>query len=615
MMFCVQCGKEISSVAKFCPHCGAVIAASAPNPGPAPNAGFTPNQGFAPNQSAPNQGFAPNQAPTPENAAGTGPYTYSYGASPSYSAGMGGSAPSSPPTPPEDTEKRGKKGLFIGGAVAAVAVVAAVVFMFVSGVFSSPKGRVEAAFAKTMAAYSNARQAMGLSDVLELAQSRSVSQDFSMEINRINSDLVGYDLSSLQGLGLRFSSGCDWKTRYLGAELAAFWGDNELCSFLMAVDDNILSFASPQFTGGESYGLDTETLGADLVRLGAEDDSIDISRIGFNLFELAEETVPSQQPEGMEQQLKDAAKKLADAVEVEKAGKKTVEVNGNSVNAAAYLVVVPERAMEDYVDALANAMSLADSQEQSRKLLQGIGLDEDTIGDILPDMSGMDPYGEVFDALKLALREIGDLELDVYLDDGYVCAVEYSKEQNGSRLELGVYLGGGDNYVDDFSLTLSIDGDELLVESTGDHGGKDGVFTDATTFRARSGGSTLFRLSSNFSYEPKAAADNFEWRFNANNMASVKMAGQLTAGKDSFSLHLDDVSLTTAGMEICSLSMDYDLSPYRKGAEVSLSGPTLLGDMDLDDLMNMCYDIEYYAQEWAYSMMDLIPEDLYWAFY
>ena len=23
MMFCVQCGKEISDAAKFCPHCGA----------------------------------------------------------------------------------------------------------------------------------------------------------------------------------------------------------------------------------------------------------------------------------------------------------------------------------------------------------------------------------------------------------------------------------------------------------------------------------------------------------------------------------------------------------------------------------------------------------------
>lgn len=584
MMFCVQCGKEISDAAKFCPHCGAVTAASAPKP----EAAFKP-------------GFTLNSAPTPEKTAGTGSYSY-------------GSSPSTPPTPPEDTEKHGKKGLFIGGAVAAVAVVAAVVFMLVSGVFASPKGRVEAAFAKTMSAYSKAMEGMGLSDLTELTQSKSVSQSFSMELNSVNSELVGYDLSSLRGLGLRMSTDYDQKGRKAGAELAAFWGDNEICSFLMAVDDNVLSFASPQFTGGDAYGLDTETLGADLVRLGAEDEDINVSGISFNLFDLAEETAPSQQPKEMEQKLKDAAKKLEAAIKVEKAGKKTVEVNGNSVNAAKYLVTIPEQAMEDYIDALSDAMAMVDSQEQSRKFLRGIGLDEDSIGYLLPDMSGMDPYGETFDTLKQVLQEMGDLELEVYLDGGYVCAVEYSKEQNGSRLEFGLYMGGGDNYVDDFSIKIAVDDEEVLIESTGSHGGKDGVFTDATTLRARSGGSTLFRISSNFSYEPKAKADNFEWRLNLNNMASVKMAGQLTTGKDSLDLQLGDVSLMTAGMEICSLSVDYHVGPF-DGVAAFQPNPTLLGDMDLDDLENLYYDIEYYAQEWANDMMALIPEDLLWAFY
>ena len=583
MMVCVQCGKEISDVAKFCPHCGAVISASAPKA---------------------------ETAPTQGSAAGTG--SYSYGSSPAYSAGVGGRTP----TPPEDTEKHGKKGLFIGGAVAAVAVVAAVVFMLVSGVFSSPKGRVEAAFAKTMSAFSKAGEGMGRPNMAELTQIKSVSQSFSMELNSVNSELVGYDLSSLQGLGLRVSTDYNQKGRTLGGELAAFWGDNEIFSFLMAANDNVLSFASPQFTGGDAYGLDTETIGKAMVRWGMapEDESIDVSSIGFNIFDLAEETAPSKQPEEMEQKLKEAAKKLDAAIKVEKAGKKTIEVNGNSLNAAKYLVTIPEQAMEVYIDALSDAMALVDSQEQSRKFLRGIGLDEDTIGDILPDMSGMDPYGEMFDALKQVLREMGDLELEVYLDDGYVCAVEYSKEQNGSRLELGLYLGGGDNYVDDFSLRFAVDDEEVLIESTGNHGGKDGVFTDATTIRARSGGSTQFRISSNFSYEPKAKADNFEWRLNLNNMASVKMAGQLTAGKDSLDLQLDDVSLMTAGMEICSLSMDYHVGPF-DGVAVFQPNPTLLGDMDLYDLESLYYDIEYYAMEWQYDMLALIPEDLFWAFY
>lgn len=586
MMLCLQCGKEISDGARFCPHCGAATAASTPNP-----------------------------AATSENAAGAGSYTYAYGSSPSSSTGVGGGAPASPPSPPEDSEKRGKKGFVIGGAVAAVAVVAVLLVVLVSNLFTSPKGQVENAVAKSLSAYSKAREEMGLPDVLALTQGKSVSQSFSMELNSINSGLIGYDLSSLQGLGLRVSGGYDQKERRADGELAAFWGDNEIASFLMGVDDNVLSFASPQFTGGNAYGLDTETLGADLARLGLEDEYIDVSSIGFNLFDMAEQTTPSQQPEEMGRKLEEAAKKLSGAIEVEKAGKKTIDVNGASVTAAAYLVTVPVEAMEEYADALSDAMALVDSQEQSRKFLRAIGLDEDVINSMMPDMTGVDVYGEVADAWKQVLRAMGDLELEVYLDGGYVCAVEYSKEQNGSRLELGLYLGGGDNYVDNFSFRVAVDNEELLIESAGSHSGKGGVFTDDTTFRMRSGGSTVFRISSDFSYEPKAQSDNLEWSLNLNNMASVEMLGQLTTGKDSFNLRLDDVSLMAAGMEICSLSVDYELGPYQDGMGAALSSPTLLGDMDLDDLMDLYYEIEYYAQEWAYDVMALIPEDLLWAFY
>lgn len=581
MMLCSQCGKEIGDGAKFCPHCGA--AAAAPTSGP---------------------------AATPESGAGTGSYTYAYGSSTSNSAGVG-SAPASPPSPPEDTGKRGKKGFIIGGAVAAVAVVA----VLVSNLFTSPKGQVEKAIAKSLSAYASAGEKIDLPDMAELTQDKSVSQSFSMELNSINSGLVGYDLSSLQGLGLRLSGGYDQKGRRADGELAAFWGDNEIASFVMAVDDNVLSFASPQFTGGEAYGLDTETLGADLARLGVEDEDIDVSSISFNLFDLAEQTAPSQQSEEMERELAKAAARLGGAIEVEKAGKKTIEVNGASVNAAAYLVTIPEEAMEEYADALSDAMAQMDSQEQSRKLLRAIGLDEDTINSMMPDMTGIDAYGEVFDALKEMLRAMGDLELEVYLDGGYVCAVEYSKEQNGSRLELGLYLGGGDSYVDDFSLRIAVDNEEVLMESTGNHSGKGGEFTDETTLRVRSGGSTLFRISSDLSYRPDGGADNFEWRLNMNNAASLKMAGRLSTGKRSMVFQLDDVTLTAAGMEICSLSVDYEVGPYRNGAEAPLAGPTLLGGMELDELDELYYEIEYYAQEWVYDVMALIPEDLLWAFY
>lgn len=571
-MLCLNCGKEISDGAKFCPHCGAITAAST--------------------------------IPRTDGAGGA-PYTYSYGAV----------SPSPAPTPPEGTGKGRKKGLLIGGIAAVTVVIAALVAVVAGGLFSNPKGTVELAFAKTAAAYSDAAKGMGLPDMTELAQGRSVSQRLRVELNSINSALTGdYDLSSLSGLGLSMSGDYDQNGRRLGGELAAFWGDNELVSFQMQVDDNILSLASPQFIQGKAYGMDTETLGADLVRLGVEDDGIQVENIGFNIFDLMEETAPSQQNEDLEQKVRDAAKELADAVEVEKNGKKDIEVNGKSVSAAAYHVTIPQEAMEAYAAAVKDAAMLVDSQESTRRILRAVGLDEATINDIMSEMEDVNPYGEMFDALDETLRAMGDVELDVYLDDGYVCAVEYAKEKDGRTLEIGLYMGGGDNYVDDFSMRIAMDGEELLMESSGSHGGKDGVFTDNTVLRLRSGGSDVVRINSSFRYAPTALADNFGWTLDVNNAGSVEMGGQLTAGKDSMNLQLGSVVVRAAGLELCSLAMDYSVGPCRE-MSVSLPAPTLLGDMDEYDLMDLYYEIEENAQEWVYEMLGMIPMDLLWAFY
>lgn len=579
-MLCLQCGKEVGEGAKFCPHCGAVTAASAPGPEPAPGQGGGPE----------------------------GP-VYRYG-TPQKAPGPGGD-PWDAPAPGE--KKGGKKGLLIGGAIAAVAVVAALA-VALSGLFSSPKGQVEKAAAKTLSAYADAGKGMGLPNLAELGRSGSVSQSFRVELNSVSSELTGYDLSALGGLGVSVSGDCDREGRRLGGELAVFWGENEIASVQMAADDNVLSFASPQFTKGDAYGVDTETLGADLARLGVEDDRIPVEDIGFNLFDLVEQGVSGGQDEDAKQAAREAGKRLAQAVEVEKNGRKEITVNGKSVNAAGYRVVIPQEAMEEYMDAMEDIVKLADGQEGMRQLLQAIGLGEDVIDEITSEAAAETSYDEVFDALGQMFQAMGDLELDVYLDGGYVCAVEYAKEVDGETLEIGLYLGGGGRYVDDLSLRIAAGGGELLVESSGSHGGKGGVFTDRTVFRVRSGGSTAFRVSSDFRYEPKALSGNFGWKLNVNNAASVEMSGQLTAGKDSVNLRLDDVRLRAAGMEVCSLAVDYSAGPCRDVA-VSLPAPALLGDMDEGDLLELYYTVEENAQEWGYDMIGLIPEDLLWAFY
>ena len=92
-MTCRYCGNELRDDAKFCPHCGAV--------------------------------------------SGTAPMAPVYDSPKAPSGG------------------KGKKGLLIGGAVAAVAVIA-LLTVVVSGMLSNAKGQVEKALSKTAAAYAAA---------------------------------------------------------------------------------------------------------------------------------------------------------------------------------------------------------------------------------------------------------------------------------------------------------------------------------------------------------------------------------------------------------------------------------------------------------------------------
>lgn len=559
-MFCLKCGKEIESGAKFCPHCGA-----------ATSAGF----GAAGGPSAP--------------------------------------TPPEPPAWPEagqDGNKRRGAPLLIGGIVAAALVVVLIVAA-IGGLFSSPRGQVEKAIAKTAAAYVSAGDHLGLPELSKLLEGRSYTQRMSFALNSLSPELTGwYDLASLKGLGVRMDADYDQKGRKMDAEIAAFWDGEDLAVFQMLVDGGDMLFASPQFTKGEAYGVNTETLGKDLVRLGAQDDEIDVEKISFNLFDLMDKALSSQeQVKEAQAAMGDAYKRLFDAVQVEKGGKQKVEVNGKSLDATLYHVVVPEDAMKDYINAWEDAMELVDAQAVSREILLSMGFDKGAVDDMLSGADVSDVYSEMADTLKQAVKALGDLELEVYVSGGYVSAVEYSDRIQGTKVEVGLYLGGGENYVDDLSLEVALNGQKLTIQSTGDHAAKSGVFTDETTLRADSS-----RLTSELRYQPKADNNNFEWEIKVDNTASLSMEGQLTATKNSINLKLEDLSVKAAGSRLLSLEASYYLGPCQ-GMRVSFPSRRLLSDMDEDDLMDLAQDIESNAQDWAYDVMDKLPADLLNALY
>ena len=252
-MICRYCGNQISDEAKFCPHCGAANGGSATPSYPVPT--------------------------VPEAPAGGG---------------------------------RGRKGLLIGGAVAVLAVVTAAA-VAMGGLFSNPKGKLEKAAARSAAAYAQAEARMGLPDTNQLTQKRSISQRMSLELTDISDQLTGYSLSDLEGLGFRMSTDLDGKNRRLGFELAAFWDEEDILSLQLAAENDKLYFASPELTEGDFYGVNTETLGEDLKRMGSEG----AGDVSFNIFDLVDIAAPEGMAEEMEQSLQRAAKDLWDAARVD----------------------------------------------------------------------------------------------------------------------------------------------------------------------------------------------------------------------------------------------------------------------------------------------------------
>lgn len=580
-MICVQCGKEMKDGTKFCPHCGAVNTAAAPSEPPAGGAA-QPGPEYAPQYTA---------------ASSTQP-TYNYGTTVPGADLSDGAAPAG-------GGKRRGKGLLIGGGLVAVAAIVAVIVVFVSGLFSSPHDQVKNALNKTMSAYSDAHSSLGLSDLNKvITENKAYSQRIRLELNSVNGALLGgVDLSSLNGLGLYFYGGLDQPGRKLHYDLGAFWGDDPILSLQMLADDANFYLTSPEFTGNKVYGLNTETLGADLKRLGAEDDELDLDQLGFNFFGLVEALMPADgQNTDMEQALKDAGKQLMDAMKVEKGGTETIQVNGSSVKATVYHAVISEDALKDYVDAWKDSMNMMDVKEMTRSIFQAMGMPQDLIDESMAEMTSVDFYGEIANSLKDIVKELGDVELDLYISDGYLSKAHYEKKINRSDVEIALYLGGGDQYVDDLSLELTIDGETLSLESSGDHSAKSGTYTDETTIRLPGGNG---RLTSEMSYNPKAAIDNLQWELTFNNIATLEMKGQLTSGKDFMQLQLDDVSILASGMEVCSLGLEYYIGPF-EGSDMNTSGAGMLSGMDEAALEALYNEVEDNAQRWINSMQGLL---------
>ena len=547
-MFCKSCGKTLNNDAKFCPFCGAQTAAGAAAGGTAGG-----NGGFKmPEHRVPGRG----------------------------------------------------KGLLLGVAAAAL-VVCVGAGVVLSGVLGSPQDKVEKALGKTMAAFSQTAERMGLTTLTDLQEKQAYSMDLSVSLSQLPADLsYYYDASVLEGIGVRLGTDVNLESRALAYSASAFYGSADLVRANLALEDTVLTVYSPEFLGDSALGMDTMTLGADLADLDPDNKDM-YKNISFNLFDFLDKYTQTPEVD------KEALKALRDAIEVEETGKETVEVNGSSVDCTGYSVLIPEDALRDYMDAVEDAMDALEMDDALIDLLESMGVPKDELDYMKDDIKEAMSGGAMFDALKEAVKAMGDVELQVYLSDGYLMAVEWEPRIEDTRLEVGLYFGGGDVYEDQWSLVISGGGMELLVESEGDHTADSGRYTDVTTITVSDGGSS-FELESELEYEPGADSDNFYWSLQADEFSMVA-EGQLTADKDAFSLVLDNLEFQAYGETVLGLELEYSIRPYEK-RDTGAPEVLMIADLSSSDLEDLAMDIQGNAESWVYDLMDEIPalQELMW---
>ncbi len=559
-MVCKKCGSPLMDTDKFCQYCGTPVDAASQKP--ASNCANDRNDGTGMDTTFDFTDTKPESGRSPRN-----------------------------------TGKNRRLPLIIGGIAAAVAVVLIAVLL----ITGRPSVKVAAALSASAGEFTKVSQAMSVSELPELFQKDSISQDLDIAIQSVNEDFMG--TSALEGLGMSLKADLSLPKHELGLQIVPYFGSVEICNLSLAMREDMVYFALPEILPDPYYGISTMTIIRDLQALGAPMDEVE--DVAFNFFELAEMVQEETEAasEASQKALADASQALLGSLEVEKDGKRSIRVNGTNTKCTAYKVTVPQDAMEDWFKAVEDSFTAVDQEAMVEMVLEGMNMPRDLIRDILDEMaySTVEPdFDDVYDVID----ELGDLVLDIYISGGKVSAVKSEADVFDTELEVSLYIGGGDNYADDITFEMTADGESLTLESSGNHTGKGGVFTDETVISVPYGSEIVMETE----LESKDGALSFAMEVDGETM--LELEGQFQAKSSGMTLNLDALTLYDGySGEMMTLSMNYSISDYQR--RVKEDDVRLLSTMTEDDLQDIVEQAEENGIAWIYGLMEQIPELMY----
>lgn len=502
--------------------------------------------------------------------------------------------------------KRRGKGLVAGLGVAGVAVVAAVVILLVS-LLGGAKGKVLKAAAKSAGEHAAVMDTFGVSTLREILEKQAYTQKIGLELEKICIDSYGrVDYNIMKGLGADLILASDLPGHKIGVTGSVRWGSVDLVEAYLTMEEGKIIVFCPELMDDTAVGINTETIGKDISEadwfedyMGEDPD--DFEDLSFNIFDLLD-IIRKAKPMDTA-----AQKELVKAIEVEKDGSDEVEVNGEDIKCAIYSVEIPEDALLDYLDAVQEYVEESAKADEIADYLDSLDLDIDT-DDFTDEMESS--CDEMFVELEEIIKELGDLEFEVAVKGGLVMAVNGELEIDGETMEYSLQLGGGKEYVDDISLTMEVDGSAVVIESSGDHALKGGVYTDTTTFKAD--GEKVMTIETE--YDTKAKEDNFSFVM-FNDDGRLTLEGTLAVSGGSVSMVFDELSFFDGYSDGISVSGEYTIKAYEK-VKIPAEETFMILTADEDDIEGLLEDIEDNAYDFgadlAEKCYDLIEVIQYW---
>lgn len=467
-------------------------------------------------------------------------------------------------------------------AIAGGAVLLFLCIFGISRLFMTPKNTVGLAAKKTVKAYTDAAKSLSNFDAQKLLGSKAFSQEIT--IQGIN-DLAGGEYSFD---GFRLRSDVNLPKRYIGLTGSVLDRRSAMFTVRAAIDDNLAAANVPELLDDNFWAVNTQTLGADLSSSVFGLQASDYADVSFNFFDLLDEAAPSEE-------FGDASgKALWEAVTAEKTGKQELRIDGESYSCTRYRVLIPQTALEAYVNDYFAYLGSA-SGDNLQSILADCGFPvEPTASYARDDSDGYavsaaaSPLNSARESILNALDTLGDIELTTYVSGGYLCGVDWSPSDDAySRNMLLSIRTGGKNHTDYFSLSLENYGSELFLESSGNHSAKGGAFTDSTYMEVD--GTLVFEWEC--SYAPKRSGNNFSASLHvpeAYPEVTLSLDGRIESDSKTLNIDLEDISVNL-GNTHGSMSFAYVLSSFEKAFDVS--SPVMILELDQDELTALGQEI------------------------